>query len=157
LDYFCETNLIKVIPFHTSIFFSKNYSVSRFGCQITLFTAKNRHEINIFRKMYWQISTENLSSFNTRFWPSQSDHKKRNLQKLDLLSSPSNTFYLWKRTKQWTSRELFIIQESPLDVSISTFGDLYCNQYVWLQQHVCLIGTSRKFGLLCVKRQYCLF
>jgi len=32
--------------------------------------------------------TSNLTSFNTRFWSSQSDNGKRYLQKLDLLSSP---------------------------------------------------------------------
>jgi len=39
-----------------------------------------------------------------------------------------------KRTNRWTSRELLIVQESPIDVSISNFWDLYCNSCIWLEQ-----------------------
>ena len=46
----------------------------------------------------------------------------------------TSPFYLWKRTKRWTSRELFIVQESHLNVFILTFGDIYCNSYVWLEK-----------------------
>jgi len=61
-------------------------------------------------------------------------------QKLDLSSSPwlfplnLVHFYLWKHTKQWTFRELFIVRQSPLDAWISFLGDLYWNSYVWLYQ-----------------------
>ena len=62
----------------------------------------------------------------------------------------TSPFYLWKRTKRETSRELVVVWQIPLDVSISTFGDLSCNSYVWFMR-------ARKCRPLCVKWQYCLF